>query len=165
MKNKRVLIVVLGVIVVIGLTLLATRSSRQNIPGASYLDSAIIGKPEIIAEYLEKILIARGVSIPMIDPHFLHTTAVHKNGRKSIEVNQILSVFSLDAPALAEFKAKLKPIPAPEYVPAQGPVSWWVSADDFPSLEFYDSAPMIKFDHGFIAISPSDNTVFMLGTN
>ena len=158
MKDRRFLIGLAG------LMLLAAGCGRQKIPEATYLDSAVL-PPETRSLYLQKAHIAPGISIPMIDPQFLYTSLTQKQGRKWVTASQISMVFTLDASALAEFKSKLKSIPAPEYVPAQGPVAWWMNADEFPSLEFYESAPVMNSKQGFVAIRPSDNTVFMLGMN
>ena len=149
---------------VAALVFLAAGCGRQKVPEAMYLDSARIDKPETRVTYLRKFHIAQGISIPMNDAQFLDTRMTEKQGRKWVSIGQITATFTLDASALAEFKSKLKPIPAPAaYVPAQGPVAWWMSAGEFSTLEFYAAAPILKVSQGFIAIRPSDNTVFMLG--
>lgn len=159
MNSKRALIGMAG------LLLMAAGCGRNAVREAVYLDSAQIAGLELRAEYLEKAHIAEGRSVKMINPQFLFTSTTGEEGGRRMIKEQITASFTLDAPALAEFKSGLKPIPAPEYVPAQGPAEWWMTEDEFPALEFYAAAPFMKATNGFIAIRSSDNTVFMLGTN
>ena len=154
MKDKRALIGMAG------LVLLAAGCGREAAVEAVYLDSAQI-PIEIRSAYLAKAHIAEGVSVPMIDPQFLFTSAGGEENGRRVVWEQLSASFTLDASALAAFKSRLKPIPAPEYVPAQAPVQWWMTVDEFSALEFYAAAPVMKNTNGFIAVRSSDNTVFM----
>ena len=141
------------------LAVLATTSCGKKTPASTSFEVTgnVTQRIAAVVKLLSKKTQPPGT---ILDANFLE----EKTGDGELGPSDYSDYFALTVPvdSISKWKTLLKPLPQkPNYTKPTSPITWWISAEDFTSLEFYQHSPLFNRGFGWVGISTNSNKVYI----